>query len=301
MSIYNTATLGATDNYLTFNDYTTNPVYRVTTRTPQRFQLRQDDIPIPFESGVSDFKTLIGSTIYVIRGTMYPQDESSYDSGLAALRALCSLDINQNDALSDNGYVPYTWGEVAGGEKTLFVKPLYVQIVEDTHQGFVQPFTIFCKVKDPIIYGDQILSSTQFANPSTLAGAAQYSFKYPIVYGSTTFTVNSTAYNQGKMPTYPIAIDIYGPVTNPVFTNTSTGEYLSVAVTLSSVSDVLHFEYNNTKQVVTLNGNSVVNKVSIDSTYWKVHPGNNVIQLGGSSVGTGAYANLSYRSGYALA
>lgn len=301
MSIYSSATLGEADNQIAFNNFSTNPVYRVTTRTPQRFQLRQDDIPVPFESGIDDFKTLIGETVYIIKGVMYPQDEASYDNGLAALRAVCSLDLEQNDPASDNGYVPYTYGEASNGEKTLFVKPLYVQIVEDTHQGFVQPFTIFCKVKDPIIYGDLAVASTQLSSVSTTTGAAKYSFKYPIVYGSTIFAVSTTATNYGKVPTYPVSIDIYGPVTNPVFTNTKTGEFISINQTLASTSDVIHLEYNNSKSIATLNGNSIANHITTDSTLWKIQSGTNTFSLGGASIGNGAYATVSYRSGYALA
>src|SRR4051812_13679528 len=114
MSIYASATLGQPDNLITFNDYTLNPVYRSIARAPRQFQVRDDNIPIPFESGVSDFITLVGQTLYVIQGKMYPQDETSYDNGIAALRKACYLDYNNVDASGtlDDGYVPYTWGEV---------------------------------------------------------------------------------------------------------------------------------------------------------------------------------------------
>ena len=110
MSIYREATSGTPSNSITFNDYTNSPVYRVQTRAPQRFQIREQDVPVPFEDGVSDFRTLIGKTIYVIKGTMYPSDEASYDEGIQKLRKLCSLETQQDDNDSDEGYVPYTWG-----------------------------------------------------------------------------------------------------------------------------------------------------------------------------------------------
>ena len=302
MSIYSLATLGQPDNFITFNDYTANPVYRAQTRAPRQFQVRQDDIPIPFESGISDFSTLIGQTIYVIKGTMYPRDEISYDNGIAALRAACSLDMQQNsDYNTDSGYVPYTWEEAAGS-KTLFVKALYVQLIEDTRQGYVQPFTIYCKIKDPTVFGATLkLASTAESDITVTTGAAEYPFTYPIVYGSTNYTVTADANNLGTLPAYPFSIDVYGPVTNPKVINARTGEFIQVNNTLNSVSDNLHIEYTKDSLEVTLNGQSVVANVTTDSIYFKIQPGVNTIQLSGASIGDGSYAVVSYRDSSALA
>lgn len=151
MSIYNQATLGVSDNLLTFNDYTANPVFRALARSANKFQIRQQDLPVPFESGSSDFLTLLGDVSYVIQGKMYPADEQSYDEGLMMLRSVCSLSLNQADILSDNGYIPYIWGDLLN-QKQIFMKPLYVEISETTRQGFVQPFMIVAKIIDPVIY-----------------------------------------------------------------------------------------------------------------------------------------------------
>lgn len=308
MSIYAKATLGFPDNQITFEDYTLQVVYRTTTRLPQKYQIREQDIPVPFEPGVADFNTLIGQTIYLIEGIMYPADESSYDSGLAALRDVSSLDIEQTDPYSANtfsndGYVPYVWGD-AGGDltKQLFVKPLYVQMAESTQQGFVVPFRIYCKVKDPTIYGATLkTASTASSTPGASSGSAVYSFAYPIVYGATYYTVTATATNLGTVATYPQSIDVYGPVTTPVITNTKTGEFLKVAVTLNSVNDHLQIQYAKDYLSVTLNGVNNLKNVSTDSTYFKIHPGGNGISLTGSSISSGSYATVTFYDGYSLA
>jgi len=304
MSIYSLATIGFPDNQIKFNDYDSGAdvIYRSQTRAPRQFQVRQDDIPVPFESGVSDFKTLIGQTIYTIAGTMYPKNEQSYDEGLAAIRAVSSLDIEQRDPYgTDDGYVPYTWGE-ATGQKTLFVKVLYAQIVEDTRQGFVQPFLLYCKVKDPTIYGATLkTASTAESDPETSTGAAIYPFQYPIVYGSTLYSVSADANNVGNIAVYPFGINIYGPITNPKIINEKTGEFIQVNVTLNSQSDQLVINYDKDTLEVTLNGNSVINNVTTDSTYFKIQPGDNNIVLQGATIGTGAVANVFYRDGWPLA
>jgi hypothetical protein len=308
VSIYEKATLGYTDRQITFNDYTSDPVYRAISRAPQKYQIRQEDIPIPFESGVADFNTLVGQTIYVIQGVMYPGSESSYDSGLAKLRDVTSLDLEQvdpyaSDVFSDDGYVPYMWGDASGDyAKQLFVKPLYVMTAENTRQGYVLPFTIYCKIKDPTIYGGTLkLASTISGTPGATKGSATFPFGFPIAFGATYYTVTATASNVGSVPTYPQSIDVYGPVTNPVVTNNTTGESFQVNCVLNSSTDHLQIQYNKDYINVILNGANQMQNVTNASTYFKIHPGDNVITLSGSSISSGAYATVDYYDGYSLA
>lgn len=308
MSIYTVATLGYPDNQVSFNDYTQEVIYRTVTRVPQHFDVRSQDIPIPFESGVSDFKTLLGAANYMIQGKMYPSSEGTYDSGLSALRNVANLDLEQNDinsgvVFNNNGYVPYQWGDSSGDlTKQLFMKPLFVYAAENTRQGFVLPFTIYAKVKDPTIYGATLKTASTIAGtPGSTTGSAAYPFKYPIAFGATYYTVTATATNIGSIATYPQSIDIYGPVTSPKLTNGATGEFINVDVTLSSSSDHLQIQYAKDYLAVTLNGVSVLNKVSSDSSYFKIKPGGNGISLTGTSISSGSYATVAYYDGYSLA
>jgi hypothetical protein len=308
MSVYTKATLGYTDNFITFNDYTLDPVYRSITRLPQKYQVRQQDIPIPFESGVADFNTLLGETIYVIEGKMYPASESSYDSGLNKLRDVCNLDLEQQDTnvgttFSNDGYVPYVWGDVGGDlTKQLFVKPLYVMCAEDTRQGFVVPFKIYCKIKDPTIYGATLLTaSTAQGTPGAISGTSAYPFVYPTNFGATYYTVTATAINAGSVPTYPQSIDVYGPCTNPVISNGATGESITVNTTLNSPSDHLQIQYAKDYLNVIVNGVNNLKNVTASSVYFKIKPGGNVISLTGTSISSGSYATVTYYSGYSLA
>lgn len=308
MSIYTESTLGFPDNQVVFNNISTDPYFRVNARAPQKYQIREQDIPIPFESGVADFETLVGQTIYVINGTMYPKSQNTYDTGFNKLRDVSNLDIEQDDPFSGNvfnndGYVPYIWGD-SGGDltKQLFVKPLYVQAAESTRQGYVVPFTIYCKVKDPTIYGSTLkVASTAAGTPGSATGSSKYPFAYPIAYGATTYTVTATASNNGTISVYPQSIDIYGPVTNPSVTNGATGEFLQVNCTLNSSSDHLQIQYGKDYLAVTLNGVNNLQNVTTSSTYFKLIPGGNGVSLSGSSISSGSYATVSYFDGYSLA
>lgn len=308
MSIYTKATLGYPDNFITFNDYTKDPIYRTITRIPQKYQIRQDDIPIPFESGVADFNTLLGEATYVIQGKMYPSSENTYDSGLAALRDVANLDMEQNDVnqgttYSNDGYVPYKWGDGSGDlTKQLFVKPLYVMAAESTQQGFVLPFTILCKVKDPTIYSASLSTASTIAStPGASSGSGVYPFAFSVVFGATYYTVSATIFNNGSFPVYPQSIDVYGPVTSPVVTNNKTGEFIKVNVTLGSPTDHLQIQYAKDYLSITLNGVNNIRNLTSDSTYFKLKPGGNSISLTGSSISSGAYATVTGYDGYSLA
>jgi hypothetical protein len=304
MSIYEESTLGEPDNQIVFNNPDVDPFYRIKTRMPQKYQLRQEDFPVPFDSGISDFLTLIGQTVYILSGIMYPSTESSYDAGQYALRAVTSLSLEQADPYqSDEGYVPYMWGDASGANaKQLFVKALYVMMTEDTKQGLQQPFQIVCKIKDPTIYGTTLkIASTAQANPSVTTGAAALPFALPIAIGSTLYTVSANANNIGLTDTDPQSITIYGPIVNPRITNGATGEFIEVDVTLATSSDVLLIQYSKDSLVVTLDGVSVLQYVTGSSTFFKIIPGVNTMQLTGQVVSTGAYAEVAFYDAWDLA
>jgi len=302
MAIYQTSYIGTPSNRITFNDFDGGtPIFRVVSREPQRRNIRELDIPVPSENGISDFETLTGKYAYVIEGIMYPGSEFEYDTALQRLRKVASLEISQADATSDDGYVPYMWTE-ATTNKQVFVKVLYVDIREDTRKGLVQPFRLICKIKDPTIFSETLLqASTLEGSFSTATGSAIYPFAYGIVYGASTSTVSAVADNDGDLPTFPVSINIYGPVNSPILTNTTTGEFIQVTSNLGSVSNQLVITYDKDSLIVELDGNSVLSQVTATSTFFKLQPGENIIQLSGSSISDTAYATLSYRSAWPLA
>jgi hypothetical protein len=298
MSIYDTSTLGTATNQIIFNG-TTLPIYRVISRAPQRRQIRDLDIPIPFESGISDFQTLEGSSAYIIEGVMYPGNETDYNNGLAALRKLASLDIEQADTGADTGYVPYVYTE-ATGNKQVFLKVLYVDVPESTRKGLVQPFRLVCKVKDPTIFSAATSSaSTQGSDPTLVGGTAKYPFGYPILYGASTYSVSSVATNTGDLPGYPISIKVYGAINTPTITNSTTGEYITVNTNVAGGS-ILTIAYDKDSLTADVDGVSVLNNVAAASTYFKLRSGGNNIVLTGSSFSSGAYVVVSYRSTWPL-
>lgn len=298
MSIYDTASIGTASNKIEFNTTTDIATYRLVSRAPQRRNVRELDLPIPFENGISDFETLIGRYAYTLEGIVYPNGVDEQEDALKKLRKLSSLELAQSDADSDEGYVPYQYQEVSG-PKIIFVKVLYVEIREDTRKGLVQPFVLVCKIKDPTIFGATLkTATTEGSDPTTASGSAVFPFSYPIIYGASTYSVTSTATNDGDLPAYPSRIRVYGPVNSPVITNETTGESIRCTQNLNSSSDVLEIRYGKDFLTAELNGTSVLNDTN--GTFFKLRPGGNQIALSGSSIGSGAYVELNYRDAYPL-
>jgi hypothetical protein len=301
VSIFDTCYIGTPGNRIVFNDYSSLPIYRVESKRPQARQIRDLDIVIPFESGASDFETLIGKMAYVIEGEMFPASEADYSTGLAALRKLSNLDYEQNDNDSDFGYVPFVYSENGIDNRQIFIKILYVDINENVDDGFVTAFRLICKIKDPTIYGyPSKTASTQGTDVTAGSSSAIFPFTFPIVFGSNTGSVTATAINSGTIPVYPQSLVVVGPVNSPRITNGATGEYIEVSTNLSSSSSILTITYDKDSLSVEVNGNSVLSSVTSASTYFKLQPGANPIALTGSSIGANAYAACNYRDGYAL-
>ena len=302
MSLYERSTLGTATNQIVFNDTSSRPYFRIQSRAPQKRQLRDMDIPVPFENGIMDFETLVGQTSYVIQGTMYPANEADSDAGVAALRKLASLEISQEDNLADDGYVPYVWQE-ATQNKQLFIKVLYANVTDNVKQGLIKQFILICKIKDPTIYGADLKTATTAPVDLTgTTGSFQYPVTFPEAYGASLYSTSNTAYNAGDLPVYPIAMTVYGPCVNPKITNARTGEYITLqGVTLSNSLNIATLTYDKDSLIVQVDGNNALSRVTNTSTYFKLMPGGNQITLSGSSVSNGAYLTVQYRDGWPLA
>jgi hypothetical protein len=295
-TIFDESTLGTVNNQITFNQ--DGPIYyRLRSRLPQRRQIREFDIPLQENTGIADFRTFIGKTMFILEGTMYPDDEDYFAEGRYALKSLASPQISQDDADSDQGYVPYKW--VDNDAKQIFVKELYVDLPESSRGGIKQPFKLWCKLKYPVVFSQTIESTTLGQSTSTTSGGSFLPFTMPEVLGSTTYSSNGSISNLGKIGTYP-TITIYGPINQPRITNSTTSEYLEFNCNLNLSTDVLRITYDQDTLRAELNGNSVINKQTSGSTYFKLISGINNLTLSGSVVSSGAYATVTANSAWPI-
>lgn len=311
--IYDTAVLGTPNNFITFNNFQSSPVYQTVRRGTTRREIREYDIPLPETQGVADFQTFIGKEYFIIEGVMYPGSEAEFYSAREDLRKLSSLEIEQNDSSSDAGYVPYQWSEGPVAKQQM-VKILYIDMDEAARQGIVQPFKIFCKVKYPIITGQQPVTATLNSAGASIAtnGGGVWPATWPMAWGATgnvTGTVlpvvlpvvigasaatgGGTVTNIGDIPAWPTIV-IYGPVNKPKITNLITGEYLEIDYNLASTSNTMILSYDQDSLSFTADNMNVYGKLTSGSRPWRVQPGINNFNFSGSSLGVGAMATVSF-------
>lgn len=310
MAIYDTSTLGTSNNYITFNNLRSDPYFRIKSRVPNRREIDEFDLRLPEGTGDSDWGTWIGKMYMVIEGVMYPNTEASFHSGREMLRKLASLEVQQSDSESDNGYIPYKWTENV--EKQLFLKIIYVDMGESTRQGLKQPFRLICKIKYPHILsqtgktatlgistinqlgGAMIPAIIPMSIPSTGSGGSSvFPLSFDTVFGKTRSSGSSTATNDGDNDAWP-TIQIYGPCSKPKITNIRTGESIELDVTLASSSDAALISYDQDSLSVVAGNQNVYDKLTSSSTLFKIKPGDNPLTFTGASVGIGSYATVSF-------
>lgn len=300
MSIYQPSTLGTSTNKITFNQLGAFPYYRTTMRQPTRREIVEFDIKLPEGTGDADYQTLIGKTYLLISGTMYPGSQATYyAAGRRALRNLASLEIQQGDAESDQGYVPYTWIEEDGYFQQLFLKVLYVDLPENSHNGLKQPFRLLCKIKYPVIFSQSVFTASLGNSGATTSGTSNLPFTLPLAIGLTSYTSNGAFNNVGSLPTYP-SIQINGPISNPRVTNSTTGEFIQVNVNLLTTGDTLSITYDQDTLSITTSTGSVLSSLTSDSTLFKLRAGTSQLTLSGATVGSGASATVSARAAWPL-
>lgn len=183
---------------------------------------------------------------------------------------------------------------VTNAGRTYQVNCNLIQFDMPIQRAIVQaPFKIELLAPDPVIY-DTTTGSALTATLSRVSGGGYtFPYEYPVVWaaGSTPTNVN----NSGTVAAYPV-ITIAGTATNPVITNNTTGKFFKLNGLTMSSTDILVIDTKN--RTVLLNGGSVFYKVSSDSSWLTLEPGDNLMSYTTDSSGDTAQAVLTWLAGY---
>jgi len=156
--------------------------------------------------------------------------------------------------------------------------------------GFIRTQITFF-APDPKYYDDT--ATTLVINPLTSPGGRSYSRTFNYNYGASIpnlFTVT----NNGWATTNP-QITVTGPVSNPTITNTTTGQFLTVNVTLGT-TDVLVLDLENKN--ITLNGSPARNLLANGSQWFGANPGSTTFSFSGTAGTSATAATIVYRNAY---
>lgn len=102
--------------------------------------------------------------------------------------------------------------------------------------------------------------------------------------------------NRGDVET-PVRIEFRGPATNPRVTNRATGEFIQINRELLP-GDVLIITTDFGAKRVDINGQNVFNWIDIDSSFWQLQVGDNVIEYSSDDPVESAAVTISYRNRY---
>jgi Phage tail protein len=108
-------------------------------------------------------------------------------------------------------------------------------------------------------------------------------------------------HNQGDVAT-PVTIEFYGPATNPVVWNRTTGEFVRVNRSLGEQDKLIIPTNFGNKSVLIENNDgtttNVFNWIDLESSFWQLVPGENLIEFGSDSDSTKSRVVISYKNRY---
>lgn len=144
---------------------------------------------------------------------------------------------------------------------------------------------------DPRFYSD-VLKQGDYDPTVVGAGGVSFPMEFPFIFGqvqSGTVTVE----NQGNFKSPP-AITIEGPVTDPAIDNETTGETITLDVTIIAGDELM---IDVERRRTTLNGALRPDLIVPGSTtWWELIPGGNQIRLRGSAmVGGTTHLSIEFR------
>lgn len=151
------------------------------------------------------------------------------------------------------------------------------------------PFKIDLFAPSPFLLAQTATTITLGAGSS---GGLVYPYAYPVDYGANNSIVTTT--NNGTGPAH-MTITYSGLLTDPVLTNSTTGEYLSIDKNMIA-GDVMNID--TALKTITLNSAPALSLKSLASSWLTLATGENILQLTTSSSTDTGTASITYRDTY---
>ena len=147
---------------------------------------------------------------------------------------------------------------------------------------------------DPKLY-DSTTQTTIVPLPLYNAGAG-WPIVWPTAWGATSNVGTASINNAGNIETRPL-LSLSGPVTNPTFTNVTTGQYLTFSGLVMGAGDVLVVDMK--AHTAILNGTTNERGLlTAGSVWWTLAPGFTTVQYTANSTLTGSQLTINYQSAW---
>lgn len=184
----------------------------------------------------------------------------------------------------------------------LFCRPVRADIPVDerAERGYAVG-TVAFEASDPVLYSPDVTQATLV--PFVSAEGVEYPITYPTSYGSGGSGGGTTISLDGSWETWPrfvIAKTSGDPLTNPIIENLTGGQRLALnanggAILIAGQSLVIE-THPARRSIRFATGASRYGKLSSDSRFFPLLPGDNVLRFRASGDTTGATVAVSARS-----
>jgi hypothetical protein len=155
------------------------------------------------------------------------------------------------------------------------------------------PYNLTIIAADPVIYDNSAAGSPSVILGRQAGGGITWPITWPITWvGGTGLT---TIINPGNVTLYPI-ITLTDQMTNPIITNTTTGQSFSLSGLVTTTGAVVVIDMNN--RTVLLNGGSILPYLTTASSWIALIPGSNSLILNTSNSGDTVAGTVSWKTGY---
>lgn len=241
----------------------------------------------PASHGAWAGKKLAGQRIITWTGRFAPEETADWTTLLAALKAAFTIPLGTEELT----IVVRTRSDMKVAFGTVVARAIPMDYAYSYYGANV---TIQFECSDPRLYS--IGENTVFISmPDDSEDGLDYPLVYPLDYGIQSFTSDLNITNNGNAPS-PVILRYYGPVTNPVLQNTTTGQELGFNIVLTE-DDVL--TVNTRTGTVLLNGTAdrlyTRQLTSSPILGFELQPGLNEMHAHASSWSTGAGVEIVYR------
>jgi hypothetical protein len=258
--------------------------------------VRDERYPNPGRRGETSGELLESGKTFVIRGSVIGRDLDGLREGQLAL-----LEAFRDSEPGIFGW--QVWNRVP--VEIIARKNQKIDMAEEqATDRYERTFAIQLRADDPVSYSIVTKSATTPAGAvGNVFRVRTYPRSYPIpgrprtrTYDSTG-VVNAGAENDGPQDSYPVT-ELHGPMTNPVFTNLTTGKRIAwIDLDIGAGEYVLVDHYTGE----VLRGGTTPAEGELDvvhTDFWPIVPGINVFSLVAFSSGPDAYAVTRWRDGY---
>lgn len=135
----------------------------------------------------------------------------------------------------------------------------------------------------------------------TWIGGLCFPLTLPVAFATKGKEPRRAIRNLGDVPT-PVEITFKGPATNPKVTNISTGEYVKVKETIVSGQTLsITTEFGKKRVEIRDEGGNVTNafnKIDLESTFWSLEPGENLIEYSSDDPDEPAEVYIKHKNRY---